>query len=403
MTEEDIERLALEHTPLTPEHLNRLLVADVIFVCQDGYALAPARVRAYSFASHLESRGIRTAVLSTRDHLGAPSHCGAVDDMSNPLKLFYSGLVGMLLLRNPRALIYMQKATYPALGVLSALADQPERLVLDYDDFDFQCPAFRDMESWLPDLGPNEFSATLASKACACFVSSNRLKELLSQVNPTCHLLPTGVDAERFNPALCSPTRSKDRIDLIWAGTVWSAEIVKDLALMIQGFLLLPQATRDRMRLNLIGGGLFWDEFSGMVRKVLGSGPHLVIRDFVPPEEMPAILAKMDVGLLPLRDTLFNQCKSPTKLFEYLAMGCVVCASPVGEVHHILRHGENGLLADTPEDWARNLALCIENEPARMSLARQALADCQQNWTLEQIGDRLHDLLIPLLNHRAAS
>ncbi len=132
MTEEDITRLAFELTPLTPEHLNRLLEADVIFVCQDGFSLAPARVRAYSFARHLEARGLRTAVLSTRDHLGAPAHGGAVDDMSNPLKLVYAGIVGMLLQRNPRALIYLQKATYPALGVLSALADQPERLVLDY-------------------------------------------------------------------------------------------------------------------------------------------------------------------------------------------------------------------------------------------------------------------------------
>ena len=54
------------------------------------------------------------------------------------------------------------------------------------------------------------------------------------------------------------------------------------------------------------------------------------------------------------QDSMFNNGKSPTKMFEYMAMKCAVIASDVGEAAHIIENGANGLKAQEIKD----LRLC---------------------------------------------
>jgi len=51
-------------------------------------------------------------------------------------------------------------------------------------------------------------------------------------------------------------------------------------------------------------------------------------------------------GLLPLiQDTKFNKSKSPTKLFEYMAMAKATVSSDIGESSYVIKDGDNGFLA----------------------------------------------------------
>ena len=74
-------------SPLGPDDMARYAQADVIFVAQDGFMLAPARVRAYSFAKLVNQRGLRAEVLSFFDHLGAAEQGSAVDRLPEEEKL----------------------------------------------------------------------------------------------------------------------------------------------------------------------------------------------------------------------------------------------------------------------------------------------------------------------------
>jgi glycosyltransferase involved in cell wall biosynthesis len=69
--------------------------------------------------------------------------------------------------------------------------------------------------------------------------------------------------------------------------------------------------------------------------------PNLELLGAVPYDELPAVLARARVGLLPLSDDPLNRGRSPMKLYEYLASGLsvvsrrtpVIDADPAGGVY----------------------------------------------------------------------
>jgi glycosyltransferase involved in cell wall biosynthesis len=81
-------------------------------------------------------------------------------------------------------------------------------------------------------------------------------------------------------------------------------------------------------------------------------------------------LAEGDVGIMPLPDTPTSRGKCGLKALQYMAVGRATVVSPVGINREIIRDGENGLWADTTEEWVAQL-----ERLARDPVLRQRLAD----------------------------
>lgn len=88
-------------------------------------------------------------------------------------------------------------------------------------------------------------------------------------------------------------------------------------------------------------------------------------RDMVPVEDLVYEYALYDVNLCPLEaGNVFCECKSQLKFFEAALCGTPTVASPTDPFARYIRHGINGFLAETPEEWAH----CLESLLTRPEL-----------------------------------
>ena len=70
-------------------------------------------------------------------------------------------------------------------------------------------------------------------------------------------------------------------------------------------------------------------------------------------ENEAELLQSLDVGVMPLVDDTFEKGKCGYKLIQYMACGLPVVASPVGVNIKIVKHGTNGFLAASRDEWEK--------------------------------------------------
>lgn len=91
-----------------------------------------------------------------------------------------------------------------------------------------------------------------------------------------------------------------------------------------------------------------------------------------------------DIFIAPLRDNIFNRCKSSIKFFEYTASGVPGVFARLEPYESVVEHGQNGLLAYSPQEWEYALVQLIENPAIRYELAVNAQETVRENWLLSQ-------------------
>jgi glycosyltransferase involved in cell wall biosynthesis len=91
-----------------------------------------------------------------------------------------------------------------------------------------------------------------------------------------------------------------------------------------------------------------------------------------------------DIFIAPLKDTFFNQCKSPIKYLEYSAMAVPGVYSNILPYQEVVHHAENGFLAGTTAEWETHLRELIESPELRHTMGLKAQQSVRDKWLLSQ-------------------
>ena len=354
----------------------------VTFVTRENSKMPAVRVRCNNFARYFEKAGIKAEVFSFADELGAKS--GKEEKNMTWAQKYLYNFKAFRRLAADDSILILQRCNYHSFAPLILKLMNKNKLVFDLDDWEAR-ENIRYYFNLIPSSKAEIMMRFIAKRSNLCIGASKFLFNYLGRYNHNVIYLPTAVDTDFFKPL--GPENSGKALVLSWVGTMHRKDNVENIAFLIECFLLV-NAVFPLIRLEIRGEGIFYEDVDALVRKCAHGSVKL--NTWIDPQVMPQYLQGIDIGIMPLiQDSKFNRAKSPTRLFEYMAMEKPVIASRVGEAKEIIENGVNGLLAGSKEDFVTSLKALIENKGLRIKLGKNARKTVEDRFSLKKAAAEL--------------
>jgi glycosyltransferase involved in cell wall biosynthesis len=144
-----------------------------------------------------------------------------------------------------------------------------------------------------------------------------------------------------------------------------------------------------------------FDEYPDLHLRLVGTGPpdgpnvprfekvRWSSRPSYGHEEMIREVLAMDIGLFPLFRGEDSLARGALKAAVYMSGGAAVVAQNYGEMPDLITDGENGMLADSPQEWHDKLALLVRDEGLRREIAVRALETVREKLSRAKTFDQL--------------
>src|SRR6266550_8404885 len=249
---------------------------------------------------------------------------------------------------SPVDLIYQRYGRFTWAGVEAGLRTGLP-LFLEYNGSEVWIGKHWDMSGMIPLL--ERFERLNLDAATRIFVVSDVERRNLLRVGIADEKIivnPNGVDTEKFQPGIGGHAVRRELgvpDDETLAGFVGTFGPWHGVLTLAEAITLLPNDCG--VRFLLVGAGRFRDEVERIVRSA-GKAERVIFAGQVEHEQVPALLDACDILLsphVPLSDgsEFFG---SPTKIFEYMAMGKGIIASRLGQIGEVLSDEETALLVE---------------------------------------------------------
>jgi glycosyltransferase involved in cell wall biosynthesis len=285
---------------------------------------------------------------------------------------------------------------FAALSVAGLLLSRVLRIphVLEFNSSDAWKARYWGESRLLPLIALGEW-ANLAGADLIVVVSDALRDDLIRRGIAANRILvnPNAVDPEAFHPALSGDSvRARyglaDKLVVGFSSTLGVWHGVPTLAAVLP----LVTAADPRIHFLLVGDGPLRPILEDAVAQH-GLQGRVSLVGMVPHHQMPEHLAACDVLLAPHGQQADGRefFGSPTKLFEYMAMGKAIVASRAGQIGRVLEHERNGLLIepDSAQDLADGILRLAADASLRARLGQAARRDAETLHTWQANAKRL--------------
>jgi glycosyltransferase involved in cell wall biosynthesis len=225
----------------------------------------------------------------------------------------------------------------------------------------------------------------LASLSDSVICGNSFLAEYFRQWNANITVLPTAVDTKRFVPL---KSRSFGDAPVIgWSGNRSGFADLK----MIEAPLRTVLAKYPKARLRIMA-----DERPAL------SVPERQL-EFVlwSPEVEVQTIQSMDIGIMPLRDTLWSRGKCSYKMLLYMSCGVPVIVSPIGMNAEILEMASVGHAAATSDDWIAALEAAIDDPKLAVAMGEKGRQVALNSFSHEVLAGRLATELLRVAGYES--
>jgi glycosyltransferase involved in cell wall biosynthesis len=289
----------------------------------------------------------------------------------------YVRRIGQVLHHDRHDVAWIEGELFPYLPhwLESPLARAARPYVVDYDDALFHKYDLSSSPLVRRVLGDK---IDQVMRGAACVVAGNRyLAARAAQAGARrIEIIPTVVDEKRY-PVVDHADVARPVIG--WVGSPATEEYLLDNREVLE-----QVCTRHHARLLLVGPRTeVAGQFGGLEPEVVAWSE----------DSEAATIARMDIGIMPLRDGPWERGKCGYKIIQYMACGLPVVASTVGANIDIVRHGENGFLASGTAAWRDGLERLILSRPLRTRMGRAGRARVEDEYNVTAQASRLAEVL----------
>lgn len=149
----------------------------------------------------------------------------------------------------------------------------------------------------------------------------------------------------------------REPIKLVFAGNVTPIKGVQNIILSLPLVLQAHKCT-----LTIIGSGQYVEKLKDIATE-FDVKEHVIFKNLVKPEFLPAELSKYDIGVCPYLVNDFTNQTMPGKLFEYMALGLPILSSARKPVVRVIEEEGCGVIYNSQQvkEISRKIRYMIEN------------------------------------------
>jgi glycosyltransferase involved in cell wall biosynthesis len=205
-------------------------------------------------------------------------------------------------------------------------------------------------------------------------IHSQSLFEKKGHINANTHILPNGVDFERYRAAVEQMDSEPPELTLLSRPKIGYMGFIKrhlDLRLVIE-------LATARPKWSFIMVGPVRENHAEIREAVqcLRNMPNVHFTGSVDAAELPRYVKSFDVAIMPYKNTFYTKYIYPLKLHEYLSVGLPVVSTPL---RNLIEFKDLVSFAESRDQWIATIEQCIRENDAAKAADRVAVAS-RNSW-----------------------
>lgn len=245
-----------------------------------------------------------------------------------------------------------------------------KKFIYDFDDA-IWLPNYSDSNARFQRLKAYGKVKRIMKWAHVVSAGNQHLCDFARQYNSNVQIIPTSIDLENVHNVATDQNVEKPIIG--WTGTHTTMNYLDELVPILREL----EQTHDFI-----------------FRVISNQAPSFELKslEFIKWDKKTEIedLAKINIGVMPLTDTIWAKGKCGFKGLQYMALEIPSVMSPVGVNTTIIEDGKNGFLCTSSEEWKRTLINLLENKLLRNEIGKAGFLTVKSSYSVQ--ANRIHYL-----------
>lgn len=224
------------------------------------------------------------------------------------------------------------------------------KLVFDFDDSIWLLDTSKANRKWAW-LKSEKKTGEIIAASDLVFAGNAYLAAYAKQFNSNTIVIPTTIDTDLFRRS--SAYGNSEKICIGWSGSITT---IKHFEQAVPFLKVIQEKYPGRVCFKVMGDAGYRNPELGIEGIGWSSASEV------------ETLQSFDIGIMPLPDDEWVKGKCGLKGLSYMALEVPTVMSGVGVNPEIIRDGENGFLAGSPEEWIDRLSQLIESFELRKKI-----------------------------------